>query len=80
MVCAETPQSPIQVDKVNLHHILILIFTWFPSMTPAGMASRNKRFPSRNYSVILEITNGKNITEDTHTSKQREKEREGEKE
>jgi hypothetical protein len=31
-VCAQTPQSPIQVDKVNVQHILILNFTWFVSL------------------------------------------------
>ena len=43
----------------------------FPSETPAGMPTRNKRFSSRNFSVPLEINNGKNITENTHTSRER---------
>ena len=62
VVCAQTPQSPIQVDKVNLQ--LILTFTWFVSL--CDTCRDTKRFPNRNYSVPLEISNGKNITENIH--------------
>ena len=67
-LCSDS-SSPIQVNKVSLHHIHTLTFTWFVSL--CDTCRDTKRFPSRNYSVPLEINNGKNITENIHTSRER---------
>ena len=71
MVCAQAPQVQSRLtESVHTTFTLSPSHGLFPTETPAGMPTRNKRFSSRNYSVPLEINNGKNITENTHTSKE----------
>ena len=72
VVCAQTPQVQSRLtESVRTTFTLSPSHGLFPSETPAGMPTRNKRFSSRNFSVPLEINNGKNITENTHTSRER---------